>query len=113
MTFEFQYENEYHVQQDAESPPMDQITGQSLGSLKLGQKGRVVCISGLENGGLTRLDGDDLERRLLEIGFMEGDEVQILHFGPVGRDPIAVRLGSMIVALRRREADAILVEPCL
>jgi len=30
----------------------------------------------------------------------------------VGRDPIAVRLGGMIVALRRREADAILVEPC-
>ncbi len=91
---------------------MDQMIGQKLGSLTLGQRARVVRISGESAGGSGRLDAGELERRLLEIGFMEGDELQILHFGPIGRDPIAIRLGGMIVALRRQEADAIFVEPC-
>jgi ferrous iron transport protein A len=51
----------------------------------------------------------ELERRLLELGFVEGAQVQILHEGPVGRDPIAVRVDNNTIALRRREAMAILV----
>ncbi len=91
---------------------MDQMTGQKLGSLAVGQRARVIKIAGAGAERSGRLDVEELERRLLEIGFMEGDELQILHFGPIGRDPIAIRLGHMIVALRRQEADAILVEPC-
>lgn len=49
----------------------------------------------------------DLEDRLLEIGFEEGLAVKILHEGPVSRDPIAVRIGQMTIALRRMEADAV------
>jgi ferrous iron transport protein A len=52
----------------------------------------------------------ELERRLLEIGFVEGAKVEILHEGFIGRDPIAVRVDSMRVALRKREAAAILVQ---
>ena len=37
--------------------------------------------------------------------------VEVLHQGLVGRDPIAVRVNEATVALRRREAAAILVEP--
>jgi ferrous iron transport protein A len=51
----------------------------------------------------------ELERRLLEIGFVEGARVEILHEGFIGRDPIAVRLDDMRVALRRREAQGVLV----
>lgn len=51
----------------------------------------------------------DLEDRLLEVGFEEGLEVKILHEGPVSRDPMAVRIGQMTVALRRMEADAVKV----
>jgi ferrous iron transport protein A len=58
--------------------------------------------------GLAADDGE-LERRLLEIGFVEGARVEILHEGAIGRDPIAVKLDDMRVALRRREAAAILV----
>jgi ferrous iron transport protein A len=57
--------------------------------------------------GLTAME---LERRLLEIGFLEDTAVEVLHEGPVGRDPIAVRLNGTMVALRRREAMAVLVE---
>ncbi len=53
----------------------------------------------------------ELERRLLEIGFVEGAAVEIVHEGLFGRDPIAIRINETIVALRRREASAILAEP--
>lgn len=53
---------------------------------------------------------DELERRLLEMGFVEGARFQVLHEGLVGRDPMALRLDDMRVALRRREARAILIE---
>lgn len=51
----------------------------------------------------------DLEDRLLEIGFEEGLDVKVLHEGAVSRDPIAVRIGQMTVALRRMEAAAVKV----
>jgi ferrous iron transport protein A len=45
------------------------------------------------------------------LGFVEGALVEVLHQGLFGRDPIAVRVNETTVALRRREAAAILVEP--
>ncbi len=53
----------------------------------------------------------DLERRLLEMGFVEGARVEVLHEGLIGRDPIAVRVDDMRVALRRREARHIAITP--
>jgi ferrous iron transport protein A len=55
------------------------------------------------------LPAAELERRLVELGFTEGAEVEILHEGLFGRDPIAVRVDGATVAIRRREAMAILV----
>ena len=53
---------------------------------------------------------DELERRLLEMGFVEGAEIEVLHQGLFGADPIAVCInGGAVVALRRREADAVIV----
>jgi len=57
------------------------------------------------------LPSSELERRLIELGFVEGARVEILHEGLFGRDPIAVRVNEATVALRRREAASILVEP--
>jgi len=57
------------------------------------------------------LEPEELERRLLEIGFVEGARVEILHEGFLGRDPIVVRLDDTRVALRRREARAVIVRP--
>jgi ferrous iron transport protein A len=44
------------------------------------------------------------------MGFVEGARFHVLHEGLVGRDPIALRLDDTRVALRRREARAILIE---
>ena len=59
--------------------------------------------------GAHGLSATELERRLLELGFVEGAEVEVLHEGPLGGDPIAVRVNDNTIALRRREAMAILV----
>lgn len=49
-------------------------------------------------------------RRLGELGFFAGETVQVLRRGPGGRDPIAVRVGDTLFALRRAEARCIQVE---
>lgn len=49
--------------------------------------------------------------RLKHFGFDEGVKVEPLHLGPFGRDPIAVRVGRMTVAIRRKHAGAIRVIP--
>ncbi len=67
---------------------------------------RVDCQSGGPAGGIEQAE---LERRLLEIGFVEGARIELLHEGFIGRDPIAVKLDDMRVALRRREARGIFV----
>jgi len=55
---------------------------------------------------------EDEGKRLKALGVDEGAEVAILHRGVFGgRDPIALRLGAMTIALRRSHALAITVEP--
>ena len=84
----------------------------ALGSGAKGLRGVVVqvgAVIGSTGRGPSALEHNELERRLLEMGFVEGAVVEILHEGMIGRDPIGVRLDDMRVALRRREADAVLV----
>ncbi|MGD2133684.1 MAG: FeoA family protein [Maricaulaceae bacterium] len=63
--------------------------------------GRAALITGFAAG------AGELETKLREIGFAEGDEVEILHVGPFGSASICVRLNRTMVALRRREAATI------
>ena len=82
-----------------------------LGHGHKGFKGIVVSVGGTNTTSAHNDDpfSSELERRLLEIGFVEGAEVEILHEGFIGKDPIAVRVDDMSVALRRREANAIMI----
>ena len=82
-------------------------SGAPLGLARQGFRGRIDTI--VADGGAGDRDGGEIERRLLELGFVEGATVEVLHEGPVGRDPIAVRVNNTTIALRRREAMAILV----
>ncbi len=51
-------------------------------------------------------------RRLRELGFDEGVVVEPLHAaGLFSRDPIAVRIGRMTVAIRRAHAATMTVDP--
>ncbi len=60
----------------------------------------------------VELESGELERRILEIGIIEGVELTVLHFGLINRDPIAVQLGfnGTTIAIRRNESAIILVE---
>lgn len=80
-----------------------------LSSGRKGFSGSIVEV--LAEGDAGGLDGAEIERRLLEMGFVEGAPVEIVHEGFLGRDPIAVRLADRTVALRRREARAVMVRP--
>lgn len=81
---------------------------EALGVLRKGDRGRVV---GLMSGAArSRLAPEELERRMIELGLVEGAEFEVLHEGPIRRDPIAVRVGGATVALRRADAMAILTE---
>jgi ferrous iron transport protein A len=51
----------------------------------------------------------ELERRLLEFGFVEGARLEVLHEGAIRRDPIAVKVDDMRIALRRRDAAEVWV----
>jgi len=54
-------------------------------------------------------DGAELALRLAEIGFVEGEPLRIVAHGYPGNDPIAVRIGGTTFALRRFEAECVLV----
>lgn len=79
----------------------------ALGEAPLGFRGRILALDVGMDG--TGLPADELERRLLELGFVEGATVELLHQGLFGGDPIAVRVADTTIALRRREAMAITV----
>ena len=69
-----------------------------------------ATISAIDWSALSERDG----RRLRELGFDEGVAVEPLHgAGFVTRDPLAVRIGRMTVAIRRAHASAIQVDPVL
>jgi ferrous iron transport protein A len=76
----------------------------SLDHLKVGTKARVLSVdwAALDEGEACRLK---------HFGFDEGVIVEPLHLGPFGRDPIAIRVGRMTVAIRRKHAGAISVSP--
>jgi ferrous iron transport protein A len=82
-------------------------SGIPLGLARRGYSGVIQHLSTVDAG--SALSDDELESRLIELGFVEGARVEVLHEGIVGRDPIAVRVENVTIAVRRREAMAIIV----
>lgn len=64
---------------------------------------KTAQISGFAAGQISLIE------KLREIGFAEGDEVEILHRGLIGGSPLCVRLNRSIIALRKIEASQIQV----
>jgi ferrous iron transport protein A len=71
-----------------------------LDQLRPGQHGRILAVAG----------DDALVQRLLEMGLLDGEEVEVLAFAPLG-DPVEIRLGDSRLSLRRREAARVEVAP--
>jgi ferrous iron transport protein A len=72
-------------------PPLDQ--------LRIGQRAVIKTVEG----------ADALVQRLLEMGLLEGEPVEVLAVAPLG-DPIEIRLRDYRLSLRRAEAARVTVE---
>ena len=72
----------------------------TLDELRLGQRARV-----------DELRGDDaLVQRLMEMGLLDGEEVEVIGFAPLG-DPMEIRLRDYRLSLRSAEAARVRVTP--
>jgi len=54
-------------------------------------------------------DHDTIAQRLRELGFVEDEPVKIVAHGPMGNDPLLVQIGFTRFALRRAEAQRVIV----
>ena len=77
------------------------IKRRKLNELKRHEAGR-VCGFAAHN--------DAMVIKLREIGFAEGDEVEVLGRGLIGGTPISVRLNQTVIALRTKEASLVEVD---
>ena len=50
---------------------------------------------------------DTIARRLRELGFVNGEEVEVVAKGPLGAEPLLVQVGFTRFALRRSESARI------
>ncbi len=79
-----------------------------LGALSRGERGTVTAV--VEDGeSLGDARASTIARRMLELGFVPGAEVEIIARMWPSYDPIAVRVGGSTFALRRHEANVIRV----
>jgi Fe2+ transport system protein FeoA len=76
----------------------------SLAALSPGMVAAVVRV-GLGDGAFT-----PIERRLMELGFISGERIEVLAQARPGGDPFVVRVGTTTFALRRREVETVWVE---
>jgi ferrous iron transport protein A len=72
----------------------------SLDQLRPGQRGRITALRG----------GDALVQRLMEMGLLEEEVVEVVGLAPLG-DPIEIRLGDYRLSLRRAEAARVQISP--
>ncbi|MBN6188178.1 ferrous iron transport protein A [Aneurinibacillus sp. BA2021] len=71
-----------------------------LTELKLGKKAKIIGTESME---------ENVRRRLLDLGIMEGTIVCIKRTLPFG-GPLTLEAGGQWIGIRRREASAIRVE---
>jgi ferrous iron transport protein A len=82
----------------------------SLATLRKGARALVVDVRD-DAQSLGDEAQSTVSRRLLELGFVPGEALEVVEEIWPGADPMAIRLGNTTFALRRREALAVMVEP--
>jgi ferrous iron transport protein A len=69
-----------------------------LSELQVGQKAIIVS-----------LEDEELVLKLLEMGFIPGEDITMEQIAPLG-DPVSVNIAGYQVSLRINEAETIIVE---
>ena len=80
----------------------------SLAALRKGARGIVTSVTD-DRQSLGDSAHSTVSRRLLELGFCPGEQVEVIEEIWPGADPIAVRVGNSVFAIRRCEAAAVMV----
>lgn len=93
---------------DSPNTPSEQPGAQATTLDKLPVRTHAT-IHGIKSGA----QGDDgaLKRRLMELGFVPGEQVQVLRRVFAGKGPLAVRVGTSTFAMRKLESSLIEVIP--
>jgi len=81
----------------------------SLAALRKGARGIVTSVRD-DAQSLGDEARSTVSRRLLELGFVPGESIEVIEEIWPGGDPMAVRLGNTTFALRRREAGSVFVD---
>jgi Fe2+ transport system protein FeoA len=71
----------------------------SLDQLQVGQRGRIQAVAG----------DNAVVQRLLEMGLVEGEEIEVLGFALLG-GPMEIRLRDFRLSLRLQEATGVAVQ---
>ena len=58
---------------------------------------------------IRQVENDELFLKLMEMGFIPGEEITIKQVAPLG-DPISVSVAGYSLSLRLNEANSVLVE---
>lgn len=74
-----------------------------LGQLRPGERAEIVGFAEPSESAA------DFLRRLFEVGFLVGAQVELLQEAPYSGDPISVRIKEATYALRRDEANLVQV----
>jgi ferrous iron transport protein A len=85
--------------------------GLRLADLPTGTEARVVSVSAVDSKSALDSHAVELGRRLAELGFLPGERLRIVARGFLGREPLAVRIGTGTFALRLFEAACVRVCP--
>ena len=80
------------------NPQIDATDELSLARLPIGKQARVITIIG----------SGTIARRLMEMGVVPGAPIRVIKAAPLG-DPIEIRVRGYHLALRRTEAQTIMV----
>lgn len=75
-----------------------------LSQLKSGQQAKIAHIHHLHQ------QKDQIAGRLMRLGFVPGEQVEIITRGFFGGEPLLVKVGFSRFALRRNEADRIEIQ---
>jgi ferrous iron transport protein A len=100
--------NDLSLQASAHAVPVDGVIVR-LSDASVGDAGVIVDVRAERSPDSHGVAVEELQRRLLEFGFVEGARIEVIHEGAIRHDPIAVRLDDMRVALRRRDAEDVFI----
>jgi len=94
---------------NAQSPKGGIAGAVRLSAARPGDRGVIVDVRAEGHQGDHGVQVGELQRRLLEFGFVEGARIEVLHEGAIWRDPIAVRVDETRIGIRRRDAEDVWV----